>query len=284
MIYKSFYDFWYADNPDKQNHIKLHQEDADIGGGKISIDDIDRINEYDNMERVQISGLRQDTFEYFIEKYGNKIKYIYFFKNKMVEDFSILSTLTQIRGISFFHNQRATKLWDMSSNYELEALNFEDFTRLHSLEGIQTAPNLRYLTFGDAIWSTSKLFDLNPLIGTKLISFGFNGKSIENKDITVYTELPELKYLNFPTNFYTTEELAQIVALCPHLSGYALTPYVKFNRISHGEKDVVICGKRKPFLNSEKDAVKIEKYVKKFHALVEQYKREYQVLGGKLLN
>jgi hypothetical protein len=162
----------------------------------------------------------------------------------------------------------------MSSNYNLEGLALDDFTRLHSLEGIQSAPNLKHLHFGNAAWDTSTLTDLQPLAGSGLISFSFGGKAIENNDIFVYTKMPALKFLNFASNLYSTEQLAQIVALCPEISGFALSAYIKFKRTGEHEKDVLICGKRKPFLNSEKDAAKIEAYVKNFNSLVEKYKRE----------
>ena len=272
-MYKNFSDFWKANHGNnKDNKIWLRQENMDIGGGKISVSDIDRINEYENIERVEISGLRQDTFEYFVSHYGNRIKFIRFFKNKMIEDLSILSTLTEVCGIYFFHNQRVTKLWDMSSNYKLEGLAFNDFTRLHSLNGIQTAPNLLYLDYGNEIWPKAILEDLESLAGTKIVSFGFSGKEIIHHDISVYTRMPELKYLDFNLNLFPIEELAKIVALCPHLSGYALAPYVKFDTVTrYGKSDVMICGKRKPSLNSEKDAAKIDDYAKQFYALVEQY-------------
>lgn len=271
MTYKNFSDFWVAGKQGKIDYIQLRQENMDLGGGKISISDIDRINEYENTERVEISGLRQDTFEYFIEKYGSRIRYIEFFKNKMVEDFSALSTLTEVRGISFYHNQRVTKLWDMSSNYKLEGLKLDSFTRLHSLNGIQAAPNLRYLEFGEILFASSTLTDLEPLAGTKLIYFEFSGKKIENNDISVYTRMPELKYLDFEPALYTTEEIAQIVATCPHLLGCSLGPYVTYEN-QFDDLDVRISGKRKPSLNSQRDAARIAAYTEKFYALVEQYK------------
>lgn len=271
MDYKEFCDFQANDDP--KSYLWIREEKMDIGGGRICVGDIDRLDSHDSIERVMISGLRQDTFEYFVTKYGNKIRQLNFFKNKLVEDFSALSCLTEIQSIKFFHNQRATKLWDMTSNHRLTALAFDDFSRLHSLEGIQTAPNLKHLYFGDRIWCTSTLTDLLPLAGTKLNSFRFWGKKIENDDIAIYTKMPELQFLDFRTNLYTTEQLAQIAASCPGLSGYALSPYVKFDGILHGQKDVLVCGKGKPFLYSKTDAKKMEAYAEKFYSLVEKYKQ-----------
>ena len=271
MEYKDFCDF--RANDDTKKHIWLREEKMDIGGGRISIDDMNRLSDYENTETVIISGLRQDTFEYFIATYGKKIKYLYFFKNKLIEDYSALSCLRDIRCMKFFHNQRVTKLWDMTSNHSLTGLAFDDFSRLHSLDGIQTAPNLKHLHFGDKIWNTSTLTDLLPLVGIKLISFSFGGKTIENNEISIYMKMPKLRFLDFRTNLYTTEQLAQIVASCPDISGYALCPYVKFHGADEAQKDVLICGKGKPFLHSKSDADKIEAYAKKFYSLVEKYKQ-----------
>ena len=39
-----------------------------------------------------------------------------FFKNKGVEDWSLLGTLPELEGLYWFHNQKITKFWDMSRN------------------------------------------------------------------------------------------------------------------------------------------------------------------------
>ena len=59
--------------------LTLKEENPDIGGGRIRMSDIDRLRDYPNEDTVTISGLRQDTFEYFINTYGNQFKAIRFF-------------------------------------------------------------------------------------------------------------------------------------------------------------------------------------------------------------
>lgn len=268
MTYK---DFCKMINNDS-DFIWINEENMDIGGGKITISDIDKLENYDSLDKVMISGLRQDTFEYFITNYGDRIKYLKFFKNKLLEDFSPLETLENILYIDFFHNQRVTKLWDMSHNINLQALSLDDFSKLHSLKGVETAPNLKYLHFGDKIWSTSTLTDIEILLNTGLIGFSFGGKSIENNDIMIFSKISTLKYVDFASNLYTTEDIAKLVAISPNLEGYSLKPYIKFDRDNISLKDVLICGKRKPFLSSVTDSIKIEKYVSAFNNLVDFYK------------
>ena len=58
----------------------LRQEKMDIGGGRISISDINKIKNYPGIDTVCISGLTQDTFEYFIQNYGHQLRAIRFSK------------------------------------------------------------------------------------------------------------------------------------------------------------------------------------------------------------
>jgi len=252
----------------------LEQSKKDIGGGIITFEEIDKINEFEKTEKIMVSGLRQDTFEYFIRTQAHKFKAIMFWKNKLVNDWSLLSTLKDIVFIGYFHNQRINELWDMSENIALEGLYICDFTRLHSLKGIEKAPKLERLSFGDAVWNTSVLEDIKPLENSVIKEFHFGGKKIENEDISIYTKMPKLEILDFRSNLYTTEQIAWLVAKLPNVQGYSLKPYIKFDREVFDMQDVLICGKRKPFLSSIQDSEKIEKYVSKFEKLVTQYQNE----------
>ena len=58
------------------SHLSLVQNH--ISGGRISTKDIDRIKRFPQAKSISISGLVQDTFDYFIENYGNQFKAINF--------------------------------------------------------------------------------------------------------------------------------------------------------------------------------------------------------------
>ncbi|WP_099224785.1 hypothetical protein [Listeria costaricensis] len=252
--------------------IWLHEQNMDIGGGEISIQDIDRLKDEKDWSKVAISGLNQHTFEYFITHYGHAVRYLIFFKNKKIEDLSLLSTLSHLKYVKIFLNHKTEKLWDMCGNKELIGISLSDFTRLHSLEGIQTAPNLQFLRFGDAVWPKSTLVDIEPLRHTNIEHFCFDGKKIDHTDLSIYTEMLLLNRLDFPHNLYSTEEIAQIIAACPRLQGNSLRPYIKVKTVLSDGKDVLICGKRKPRLSSEKDKAKIKKYEQEFERLLAVYK------------
>lgn len=250
----------------------LREEKMDVGGGTISIEDIDKLRDYPNTDVVTISGLHQDTFEYFIKTYGQQLKAIRFFKNKLVEDWSLLGTLPQLEYVHFFANQRISSLWDMSKNISLSGLCIEDFTKLDSIEGIGTAPALKEFRIGNAVWSTMILKSLMPLANTNIEEFMFYGKSIIENDYSFLSDIPNLKKFDFPTNMLPTEQVAWIVANFPNLEGYALNAKVDFAATSNHAAGVLIVGKRKPYLTVEGNEKRIEKYVQNFELLKRKYK------------
>lgn len=246
----------------------LYGTAMDIGGGTITKEEIDILKEYPQLKRISIAGLHQDTFEYFIGNYGAQFEAICFFKNKMVADLSLLGTLEHVQTISYFLNQRAESLWDMHRNKKLKMLNIDDFSRLHTLQGIETAPQLEWFTFGNAVWATSK-FDVVPdLQGSSLRKINYNA-DVPYEGAYQFLKIPELEEFSFRTNIYKTEFLAWISANYPHLQGQSLQPYVLFK-----DNSGVICGKRKPHISdihSEKDKKRMEKAAADFEKFKKQF-------------
>ncbi|XCP86346.1 hypothetical protein ABXS75_05970 [Roseburia hominis] len=120
--------------------INLVQKEVD--GGTISIEQIDTISDFPDAKSIVISGLKQDTFDYFVKTYGKQFQAITFWENKSVSDLSALSELYEIEYISYFYNQKASELWNMSNNKRLVGLSLTDFRKIHSLVGIEKARNL----------------------------------------------------------------------------------------------------------------------------------------------
>lgn len=277
--FKSFVngDFDYDRTTKAHNSIWLHEEKMDIGGGKITVADIDKLKSYPDAEVVTISGLRQDTFEYFITTYGKQLKAIRFFKNKFVEDLSLLATLPQLEYVYFFANQRVTTLWDMTKNTSLTGLCINDFSRLSSIKGVETAPALKEFEIGNAIWSKTVIDSLMPLTNTKIERLSFTGRAIVDNDLSFLETLPKLEVFDFATNMFTTEQVAWIIANCPQVGGYALKAKVDTMLFDSNERLVnvphaIIVGKRKPILKVEGNEEKIQKYVDSFEKLKVKYK------------
>lgn len=259
--------------------LDIKAANSDVAGSIRYISDIDKLADHPEVKSVRIFALDQDTFEYFINKYGRQLRYIHFYSNKSVEDWSLLGTLPDLECVNWFHNQKIDRLWDMSRNYSLKALKISDFSKLHSISGIEKAPALEWVEFGDAIWRTSEIESLKPLENTGIRRINFSGKKISDMDVSCIPNMKKLEVFDCPTNLFTTEEIAWIVAKCPGLEGYALRPYLDYmiyNEKTHKADipGVMIIGKRKPTFAIEGNEKKLEKYVSQFDSLVDKYRTE----------
>lgn len=268
-------DFDYDLETQTHTCLWLREEKMNIGGGTISIEDINKLKDHPNTDVVTVSGLHQDTFEYFIKTYGRQFKAIRFFKNKFVEDWSLLGTLPDLEYIYFFANQKINALWNITENISLTGLCIEDFTKLTSIEGINKAPTLKDFRIGNAVWSKMVIDSFSPLAHSSVEQLSFYGKAITENDYSFLTDMPNLKQFDFPTNMLSTEQVAWIVANFPNFDGFALKAkrdcelYDSSMNLVPG---TLIVGKRKPSLIVQGNEEKIEKYVQNFELLKQKYK------------
>ena len=165
----------------------------------------------------------------------------------------------------------------MTENTLLTALGIEDFSRLKSIKGVETAPALKEFCIGNAIWNTMVIDSLMPLSNSKIERLSFSGRAIGDNDFSFLETLPELKVFDFATNVFTTEQVAWIAANCPLAEGYALKP--KLDRMLPDSNEhlvdvpkSIIVGKRKPILKVKGNEEKIQKYVDSFEKLKKKYK------------
>jgi hypothetical protein len=253
----------------------LREGPMDFGGGTIKVSNIDSLQFYPDPDTVQVSGLNQASFEYFIKRYGSQLKAIRFFKNKFVEDWSLLGSLPQLEYVYFYYNQRITSLWDMSGNTSLTGLCIQDLSRLSTIEGIAKAPALETFIVGNAIDDKLVLDSLLPLAGSSVKRFSFEGKDIRDKDLSFLTKMNNIERFDFRSNLYTTEQVAWIAANYPGLSGRSIKPFVETECMDFktGKKiaSVWIVGKRKPLLAVEGNEEKINRYAARFEALKQEY-------------
>lgn len=250
----------------------------DISGGKISREEIDTLKLHPDANEIWISGLKQDTFEYFVDKFAKQFKAITFWKCPRIEDFSKLTALDNVEYLIFFWNQRVTHLWDLSKNIKLKGLSFDDFTRMHTLEEIPLAPVLEELYFGDKIWNKYIVDSLKPLaMANSLKRLSFSAKKIIDGDITPLAEIKKLQEVDFPSNLFTTRQVAWLAAKRSDTCSRNFAPYIKLKtplEYPKGAlKDLLVVGKRKPFLNSQKDKFKVAKYEQEFVAAVDYYRK-----------
>ena len=248
----------------------LHGAKMDIGGGLLTEEEIDQLAGFPDLDTIRITGLRQKTFEYFITSYGQQFKRIHFFKNKLVEDWSLLAGLPKLESLYWFLNHRIASLWDLSGNLALRELHLSDFTRLHHLSGVEKAPALRLLFVGDSIWPSMEIESLKPLAGMGLECLAWHGKSILDRDLSSIATLKQLSWFDCPINCFTTEQCAWLAANCPGADARVFHPYETWR--GDVQEKAAIVGKRKPVLPVPGNEKRIQKYADRFYALVEKYR------------
>jgi hypothetical protein len=259
---------------DKDTYLSLIQRD--ISGGRIKKEDIDLLRELPNVTEISISGLTQDTFDYFIENYGDQLRAIIFWKCPLVGDLKRLESLDHVEYIVYFWNQRAEKLWDFSKTKSLKGFSYDDFTRMHDLSQISKSPLLEELNFGDRIWTKYILNTLDPLRAcASLRRLSFSAKKIIDEKIEPIAYLNRLERLSFPTRLFTTEQVAWLKAhVSDKVISKELNAYWTLEKpltINGKNKDTFIVGKRKPLLDSVQDRARINKYIEQFNDRYQWY-------------
>ena len=261
---------------DPATHLSLVQRD--VSGGRISHEAIDVIAQHPEVSEITISGLKQDTFEYFVLHYGRQFKSIHFWKCPLVADLSALESLADLEYILFFWNQRAERLWDFSRTPSLKGLAFDDFTRMHDLADLEHASSLEELHFGDMIWTKYILNSLSPLAACKSLKhLDFSARKILDARIEPIASLRSLERLGFPANLFTTEQVAWLKAhLPPTVESNVLAGHWSMKHpvhVSDKDKDTVIVGKRKPLLDSARERERLDRYLSQFDAMHDWFLR-----------
>ncbi len=283
---KMFEDFCYGDyirgvNELESNEVRLIPEDMDVGGGHMKIHEIDKIKDYPNADIVTISGLDQEGFEYFIKNYGKQFKIIQFFKNKKVEDWSLLSTLPDLEFLYYFFNQRIESLWDMTPNKKLKGIVLKDFSRLKSLKGIEKAENLEYFSLGNAVWDKWEIDSYRYFADTNVRYLHFGGKKILDRDPSYLVSMKKLEKIKHVMHGLTKEQFAWVKANA--VNSLDIGPYLH-NWTDYGVDEPYFVvqypwkGQRTYKLKNNEQ--RYEREVEQFNALVEQLRGvPYEALG-----
>jgi hypothetical protein len=251
------------ESPDPNTYVSL------IDTRRIAKAEIDVIQEFPNATEVAIAGLTQDTFEYFVENYGQQFKVIIFWKCPLVGSLKSMESLDQVEYIVYFWNQRAEHLWDFSKTKALKGFCYDDFRRMHDISEIAGAPALEELEFGDRVWAKYILNTLGPLQECPALkNLAFSAKRIVDGKIEPLAHLKQLEQLSFSSKLFSTEQVAWLKAHLPDtFVSKVLNAYWTMDKpltFSGKDIDTVIVGKRKPLLSAVADQARISRYVAQF--------------------
>lgn len=154
----------------------------EIGGGRLDRSELAVLDDRPEERALKVSGLDQGVFEVLISEYA-----------------------TQFSAIEFWKCPRIT-----------------DLGPVEDLPDLERGETLRELGFGDAVWSTSVFESLEPVAGLeRLQSLRFTAKKINDGRIERLGHLRGLTDLSFPSNLFTTRQVAWLRAHLPGPLGSA---------------------------------------------------------------
>lgn len=247
----------------------------EIGGGRATRDDVDALHAHPHATGVAVSGLDQDTFEYFVTEHGRRFTHLRLWKCPRITDLSPLQDLPGLEVLSLYWNQRAHALWDLRATPRLRALSLLDMRHVHDLTPLADCTSLRELHLGDAVDDVSTYATLEPLAGlAALRGLWLVPKAVTDARIQPLAGLTGLQALRCSARLLTFEQFAWLRAhLGDHVRSDALDGVVRVNRASP-ERDVMVVGRRKPFLSSDTQGARVAKAQADWAALVARYRAD----------
>jgi hypothetical protein len=221
-----------------------------------------------DIEIIWLFQVNQSEFDIIMNSINPKTLYIY---EMRVEDLSGLEQLQNIEALYLCWNSKATKLWDTSKNPNLKFLSIEDFKRLNQIDQIESCDQLEKLNLAGGISNTLNIDTLGSIKQLQnLKTLGLSNIRVKDESLEPISHLKNLVKLNL-SNQFPTEEFAMLSVRLPRTKCDYFFPYVKLNNPIEG-KDIMVIGKRKPFLNSTEDFKKLKKYEEQFEAFQYKYK------------
>lgn len=258
-------------------HAEIVQRE--MNGGKTTESSLAGLDERPEVTALTVSGLEQKSFEFLVSRHGGRLTALHLWKCPRIEDFTPLESMGNLTHVSMFWNQRATRLWNLRKTPALRGLRFDDFIKMHDLEDLSEGTSLAELEFGDANWSKTVIETLEPLSSlTSLKSLSFGPKGIRDGRIQPLAALQQIEDLSFSSRLFETEQIAWLRARLPSsLQLDSLEPFRKLRQplLMRGKRlDVLVSGKGKPYLSTEVDKAKLERYTSQFVQLVAKFKND----------
>ena len=151
-------------NLHKYSGMKYEAKQTITFSDTFSLSDIDKeMQVHLGVSSVTVKNCNQAAFDYFVSKYADSYKSIYFFYNTQVKDLSALSKLRNVKYL-LFYGFRAAPLWDMRQNYSLKGIMISESKKLlYDLEQLQYAPAIEELLLFSNTFSKYPVKTITPL-------------------------------------------------------------------------------------------------------------------------
>ncbi|MBW4889518.1 hypothetical protein KXQ82_07320 [Mucilaginibacter sp. HMF5004] len=239
-------------------------EDSESAIGMVgNAKNIDRLKDL-NIQKLWLLGANEKELDKILKYCKPEFISIY---QVLAQDLTILESLTTTKTIVLIWNSKIAELWNLNANTNLSSLTIKGFSKLNNIDPIGKVENLEYLVLEGGMWKPLKIKSISSLANlTNLKYLRLANLKIEDGSLRPIGNLQNLEKLSV-SNQFNTEEYAWLSVKLKNTTCNLFQPYIKLNQ-KISDNDIMVVGRRKPFLNSEKDKDKIQKYEQEFYRLV----------------
>ena len=232
----------------------------------VSAKNIERLKEL-SIENLWLIGANDKELRKILPLVNLKYLNLY---QVLAKDLTILETLDKSETIILNWNTKSTSLWDISKNKSLKTLEITDFSKLEEVDQLSLATQISNLTLGGGHDKPLKIKTIRPLEGLKNLKYlCLTNLKIADDTLHPIGQLKNLELLEI-SNQFETKEYAWLATRLPNTKCKMFQATNSCNIVGADNKlvwDTMITGRKKSFLLSTKDQVKIDKYIKDFEKL-----------------
>lgn len=228
----------------------------------VSAKNLDRLKEL-SIENLWLIGANDKELKKILPLVNLKYLNLY---QVLAKDLTILETLDKTETIILNWNTKSTSLWDIS----IKTLEITDFSKLEEIDQLSLATQISDLILGGGHDKPLKIKTIKPLAGLKNLNYlGLTNLKIADDTLQPIGQLKNLEILEI-SNQFETREYAWLATRLPKTKCKMFQATNSCNIVGADNKlvwDTMVTGRKKSFLLSTKDQVKIDKYIKDFERL-----------------
>lgn len=192
------------------------------------------------------------------------------FYEMRVADLSPLTKFVDLQHLSIRWNTKVTDLSPLAELTQLRTLVLEDVPKVDDLTPLASLRELIGLDFSGGIWNKNRALTLDPIAALpKLLDLHLTNLAVSNDGLRPLAGCKQLRRLRL-SNQFPTEDYAYLSVHLPDVECEMFAPYVPLE-CPIGDNDVMVVGKRRPFLNSKRDIDKMARYAERFQKHQEEF-------------
>lgn len=185
-------------------------------------------------------------------------------------DLSQLVKFPSVKTLLIWGNTKATSLFGLTNLSRLSILGLEHFPKIRDVKEISDINNLKMLCLTGSVDTALKIESLSPLgILKQLKLLHITNLRVSDESLDFITQLKELVELQV-SNQFPTQEYAKLKGKCGYLRCTHFSPFISSSIKCEicGCAQVMVVGKRKPFICPSCKPDRLKKYQADFEALV----------------